>query len=473
MHRFKNIYLLVLIIGTSLSVKAQFDQDYTPISQQDVNFKPFLISRANLDNSIHGEDLLPEKEREKFFKNIHYFRQKLNENGNIYPDNEISSYLNEITNRLLKNYPQYFGRINVYLSKSIEANAFCLAEGSIFINIGLIQKLDNIDQLAFILAHEMAHYIKSHAINDTKRLSDVVKSETFENNSDKNSFRKLKFSRESEFDADGFALQMIIQAGFNPERGILSLNKLGQKDTIGFSEINLQLLDKYFNNQYFKYDTAWVSSKAIENLRKRKSYGSGFLTDDFGDLLKTHPDLEKRLIALQEMIQYSSEPQVTDMKNDHKYQYYKEMAHFELIENALKESYYQQVIYHCISLLEKYPENIYLNTSLLKAFYWISYYKEINKGTFPVKEPTIINDNSYFAIISIFNKAEIGAIKKLAFGIAKITGEQIKSNESILFYQALCAEHYLGKNAAIMHYSKYLTEYPNGKNAAFVKSRLN
>lgn len=41
----------------------------------------------------------------------------------------------------------------------------CLQNGHIFVFTGLIKNMENIDQLAIIIGHEMAHAVMGHAVS--------------------------------------------------------------------------------------------------------------------------------------------------------------------------------------------------------------------------------------------------------------------------------------------------------------------
>ena len=82
------------------------------------------------------------------------------ENGeHVYENAVLETYVQGIMDKL---YPEYVGAIDVKVSNSPELNAFALPNGSIYINTGMLARLENEAQLATVLAHEGAHFIHKH-----------------------------------------------------------------------------------------------------------------------------------------------------------------------------------------------------------------------------------------------------------------------------------------------------------------------
>ena len=124
-----------------------------------------------------------------------------------------------------------------YVIDKDEMNAFCIPGGHVYIFKGLLEKLENDDELAFVLAHEVGHGVSRHSI---KKLQAAMgynlallatlparKSSGFYNGA---SFAIAQimsaYSREDEYMADELAVKYTKRAGFVPEAGIDVLEKL-------------------------------------------------------------------------------------------------------------------------------------------------------------------------------------------------------------------------------------------------------
>ena len=67
----------------------------------------------------------------------------------------------------------------VILTSEPVPNAFSVGDGTLVVYTGLISELDNEDQLAFVLCHELAHYALHHAtrqlVQEIERFQSVAK----------------------------------------------------------------------------------------------------------------------------------------------------------------------------------------------------------------------------------------------------------------------------------------------------------
>ena len=77
-------------------------------------------------------------------------------------DSQVNSYVNAIVQRLAAQAggPQFQYRARVVTSR--ELNAFSLPGGFIYVNSGLIAAVRSEDELAGVLAHEIAHVAERH-----------------------------------------------------------------------------------------------------------------------------------------------------------------------------------------------------------------------------------------------------------------------------------------------------------------------
>ena len=77
----------------------------------------------------------------------------------LYADRELQAYLESVMRKL---YPEYPGSISVRIVDSPSLNAFALPNGSIYINTGMLSRLENEAQVATVLAHEGVHFTHKH-----------------------------------------------------------------------------------------------------------------------------------------------------------------------------------------------------------------------------------------------------------------------------------------------------------------------
>jgi tetratricopeptide (TPR) repeat protein len=86
----------------------------------------------------------------------------LAQSGFIYEDRDLETYLNEVVKRLHAPLRQSQTPPVVKVIKDPHLNVFVYPNGVIYIQTGILSRLDNEAQLAIILAHEMIHYMHHH-----------------------------------------------------------------------------------------------------------------------------------------------------------------------------------------------------------------------------------------------------------------------------------------------------------------------
>lgn len=189
-----------------------------------------------------------------------YMTKDLQKNNKI----TRADLLVEIGDKLTKKIKSLhkFNFIKMY---SDEVNAFALPGGFIFMNSAIINFCDeDKDQLAFILAHEMAHVIKGHAFNrllaeySINTISRLVKATGLLQTAAKELTRKFlitHYSRENEFEADEFGVRLMTAAGYQSKGASEFFKKLEKLNS-----------DKANYPEYF---SSHPNTKArLENIRK-------------------------------------------------------------------------------------------------------------------------------------------------------------------------------------------------------------
>lgn len=116
-------------------------------------------------------------------------------------------------------------------------NAFALPGGQIFITYALFSKLENIDQLAGILGHEIGHVLGRHSAERIAKdgltqgiLNGVavgVDPSAAQGAAAVAQLINMKYGRDDELQSDELGVQFMIKAGYNPEAliGVMKILK--------------------------------------------------------------------------------------------------------------------------------------------------------------------------------------------------------------------------------------------------------
>lgn len=118
-------------------------------------------------------------------------------------------------------------------------NAFAVPGGFVYVNRGLLEKMNSLDELAFVLGHEIAHVAARHSaaqISKAQLMNLGLLGLTLGTEGAARSYGQLinmgaalafnKFSRDDEREADHFGLNYMIRAGYNPTAALSSMAQI-------------------------------------------------------------------------------------------------------------------------------------------------------------------------------------------------------------------------------------------------------
>lgn len=151
----------------------------------------------------------------------------------LIEDPEVKRYVQYIVERLSSAIPPQPFPFNSNVLVDDTLNAFAVPGGYVFVNTGLIMGLSSEDQLAGVLAHELAHVTQRHVASRIEKAQTVsilsmvgMLAGALVGGSATNAIvagsaaagqaAMLSYSRTDENEADHMALQYMIKAGFDP-----------------------------------------------------------------------------------------------------------------------------------------------------------------------------------------------------------------------------------------------------------------
>ena len=464
---------LVLLRITGLgTAQVGFEHDYRPIGNKTAFPDAYFGKmQERVDALAASQEILSKKDAANLYLQAGLHLRALFENGYILYDNPLTDYVREVAARTFAGQPAALNGITFYVTTLYEANAVSFAEGTILVNIGLLDVLDNEAQLAFILAHEVAHFNKKHALRAYKQW-EMLKNKKGDTEKEKLTFLGLFHSREYETEADGYSLSIMAASPYDALQSAFALANIEKEDTALVPA--RKDLSALLNSDYFKLDSALLNVNQkfrSADGRTVRSKHSIFKGDP--DNLSSHPAIDKRKIAVDEILR-STDYLATDKKLDMDEARFREMqtlALFESADHAYEDKNFFMSLAIAGELLKRFPENAFLHTLVLKSIYWTAYYKDVNELNHLEMDLPVYNRARYWLIAKVISKTESGGIKKMAYAYAKKMQKFMEKDDEFSFYLALAMEQYLGKEAAGIFYAQYRNKFPAGKHIAFVNEK--
>lgn len=162
------------------------------------------------------------------------------QHGGLYPSQEAQDLVDRVGNSLVnnsiaRNTPYKYDFHLLRDPKSI--NAFALPGGQIFITYALYSKLENEDQLAGVLGHEIGHVLGRHSADRMAKqgLTQGLLSGVMVGGGDAagqmagmiaNTIN-MSYGRDDELESDDLGVKFLIDAGYEPEEmiGVMQILK--------------------------------------------------------------------------------------------------------------------------------------------------------------------------------------------------------------------------------------------------------
>ncbi len=181
---------------------------------------------------LTGDRYSPDEAVLRLRRHSNEMQKLVNESGLEYRDPLLQGYLDQVVVKLLP--PEVLKRFpfKILMVKNPSFQGFALPDCVICLHTGLLSRLENEAQLAFLLAHEMTHCTHSHALRTLRHIDrEVVDTrDTNEVSQDKRLLTLLgttgsldrirRYTQELETEADLVGLGLIMKAGYDPNQAL-------------------------------------------------------------------------------------------------------------------------------------------------------------------------------------------------------------------------------------------------------------
>ena len=214
--------ILLILIVVSGQIFAQDFNDYHVLQSQGKVPESFLKSSKQksyeeIGKTIYSNRSQPYKRKKKeFLLGNNFLIDELLLSGKVLFNDPVGEYVNKVVDTLLKEDPELRKQIEVFVVKSSVVNAFTTSRGTIFINLGLIAKLKNEAQLAFVLSHEIIHFRNKHVMTEFEQSETMRREKGAYRNTTvtEQALAKSMFSRELETEADIQGLKIYLKSKY-------------------------------------------------------------------------------------------------------------------------------------------------------------------------------------------------------------------------------------------------------------------
>jgi len=168
------------------------------------------------------------------------YAQQINAQLPIIRDPELNRYINVLGDSIARLTSRADLDWQFFIVDAQEVNAFAVPGGFVYINRGLIQRADQMDEIAGVLGHEIGHVVRRHTVKQMEKaqganigvtlacvLTSVCNSQVAGaaiNVAGGALF--AKFSRSDEAEADNEGFKNVVKAGISPVGMVTMFQKL-------------------------------------------------------------------------------------------------------------------------------------------------------------------------------------------------------------------------------------------------------
>jgi len=97
------------------------------------------------------------------------YAQQINAQLPIIQDPELNRYINVIGDSIARLTKRADLDWHFFIVDAAEVNAFAVPGGFVYVNRGLIERADQMDELAGVLGHEIGHVVKRHTVKQMEK----------------------------------------------------------------------------------------------------------------------------------------------------------------------------------------------------------------------------------------------------------------------------------------------------------------
>ncbi|WP_228438441.1 M48 family metalloprotease [Chryseobacterium pennae] len=295
---------------------------------------------------------------------------------------EFDAVIKSLVQRLRKNNPKVPQDLKILIARDNTPNAYCLADGTFVINMGLYNWMDNEAQVAGVISHELGHKIEDHTLKSVlniveqnkldKSTVQSIKETTDRRSQGRNEkafdilknriYKKSVEKRNLEIHADSLGYVIFKNSDFKKNEFINGLQKLQTFDTVSPRELKIETYKKLYDLPKQAFKDKWMKKEDFS------LYNYNFYKEKLNkDSLASHPEMVKRLEKLKKTFPELNTP-VEAEKPSEAYLMLKKTARMEILPNFFHSEDYGLGIYTAMQFLQDGEEEKYYKGWLGKCF---------------------------------------------------------------------------------------------------------
>jgi len=387
------------------------------------------------------------KELKEYYESRTSYLESMAKRDYLILEQSTHEMVQSIIDEIARTNTQYdLSKVKPYFSRQYWPNAYSVGEGTICVNVGFLPHLESVDEFAFTLCHEVAHFLLKHSERSLIKQLDYINS--------KETQEKIKEIKNTEYYQNAKLKELVVDNLFSQRAH--SRDEEGAADSLGFELFKntkyhkgaaisliekLKVMNEYIDTSDIRMDRLlWIEIPENEESKGVKIRDEDGIGLEFGDALETHPKCDDRIAALNEMAKEQSVELDRGATPDPVFQESKTIMELEMIESYIFYLKFDRALLKAARLLKKYPDSEYLQSIICYTYSrMILERKNYNLVEF-ASMPHNNEDQAFTDLLSILHFNRIGNLTKSAEKIMDRWFEEDSMNERMWVSKVIMAE---------------------------------
>jgi hypothetical protein len=368
-----------------------------------------------------------------------YSIDQLMKSGYILFGDELSNYVQRVGDYVIQQSPDFNKEMKFYVVKSPQVNAFSVYNNIIFVNVGLLAKIESEAQLAYILSHELIHYRERHSIEgytEEYRLQKGIEKYADGKATDKID-TYIKYSQEHETYADKHGLLDFYQHTDYAMQDVIHVFNTLKYSTYPYA-------DRYYDPKYLIDDTLYKVPEWLYELSTDKLE----VEDDKDDSRHMHPNVDKRRRAIGLLIRtlkHKGDKQFVVSKED--FLRVQKLARHEVAYQYVMEGRYDDALYQAYLLQHDYSKSQFVDEITSYALYGLCKHKSVHRLNAVLKSAFDINGKSQ-KLLQYFNRIDLDTYYQISIKNIYLHAQKYDDHFYKELYQDLLIDYLNGNSIA-------------------------
>jgi beta-barrel assembly-enhancing protease len=358
---------------------------------------------AELERSKEEDE---QQAKEEFLLESSFFLDGLLRGGKVIFNDPVSEYLNDLKNFILRDDAELRDKIQIYTLKSPYVNAFATNEGVVLVTTGLLAHARNEATVAFVLCHEIQHYLRKHGMERFLATTKKKKERVYQQDEEALALETCRYSRDQEMEADTAGLRVFLTTGYS---------SAAVEDAY-----DLLLYAPYHFDINAVWDKSFFESPNLEfpAVFHLDSINAIMPDSSEDDTRQTHPNVSKRratskgILAAHGMVDGP-----LFILGEERFNEVNTICRFEQSAIFLQAQRYEAAIFNSYLLLRQHPKSYFLRRVIVQALYGLSRYHNENEYGQVHLEPGYV-EGGHQPLHFFFDRIEKPALNVLAIRLA-------------------------------------------------------